>query len=584
MLRNFLAKLAGAAAPPPAQPAPRAAVEARACDEGYRALAEGRLDAAERLLREVLEAQPDLGRAQLALGDVLNATARAEEALDCYQLAAHFAPDLPDAHIALANGLLGAQRAVEAEAACRNALALDADSAAAWLCLGNALKAQARLDEAADAYRAALAADTEFVNARQQLAFVEYRRGHYTAADAEFAALLQAVPDSAGAHHNAGLLYLETGRPEQALASFRRALALAPDTAESMACCGHALRDLGRFDEALTAYDAALRLRADFGDALSNRALTLLARGDYAAGWVQYEQRFAASGTRPRTRGASPWRGEPLAGRSIAVLSEQGLGDELMFASCLPDLLATGARVDVQCEPRLAALLARSFPAATVQARDGDAAVRPDYEISIGSLPLHFRPARNAFPRSEGYLQADPVRIAHWRAQCGSGREARRIGLSWRGGTLRNRQFLRSLALRELLPHLRVAEARLFSLQAGDCGRELAQASAECAIEVRDLAGVLGPSIDELAAAIAALDLVVTVDNTVAHLAGALGRPVWILLPFSAEWRYGRDDARLDWYTSARLFRQRAPLDWQPVLAELACALATDGGVGGAAR
>ena len=498
--------------------------------------------------------------------------------LDCYQLAVHFSPDLAAAHVALAAALLVRSREAEAESACRRALTLEPASSAAWFCLGNVLKARGALEAAAQAYREAIRGDAANVNALQQLAFVEYRLGRYDEAGREFAALLVAAPDSPNAHHNFGLLQLETGHPEEALAGFQRALALQPATPETMSCVGHALRDLGRFDEATAAYDAALALRPDYGDALGNRAQTLLMRGDYAAGWRQYEQRFVATATRPRSAGATLWRGEPLAGRTIAVLSEQGIGDEIMFASCLPDLLVVAGSVVIECEPRLVPLFARSFADAAVQSRDDAAAVRasqPDCEISIGSLPLHFRPARASFPQIAGYLHADPAKVARWRAAGVAGERSRRIGIAWRGGTLRNRQYLRSFDLAELAPLLRHPGCDYVSLQFGDQRQELDAVHAACGLVVRDAACDIGADIDELAAAIDALDLVITVDNTIAHLAGALGKPVWILLPFSAEWRYGRAGVAMDWYPSARLFRQPAPRQWRPLFEQVAQRLAT---------
>jgi tetratricopeptide (TPR) repeat protein len=372
------------------------------------------------------------------------------------------------------------------------------------------------------------------------------------------------------------LLQLETGQLSQALASFHRALNLQPGTLETKSCIAHALRDLGRLDDAIAAYRDVLSQQGGFGDALANCSLALLMRGDYAAGWLQYEQRFIASGKRARSVGASVWRGESLAGRTIAVLSEQGLGDETMFASCLPDLLKTAGHVVIECDPRLQPIFSRSFAQATVRCRDGDGAAqdndaaRPDCEISIGSLPLHFRPARESFPQTAGYLFADTGKVKRWRDSLGASGASRRIGIAWRGGTLRNRQYLRSLDLAEMLPVLRQPGCEFVNLQYGDRRNELNWICEQSGIVVRDLAQDVGTDIDELAAAVEALDLVITVDNTIAHLSGALGKPVWILVPFSAEWRYGRDRESMDWYPTARLFRQPAPRDWATVVERVA--------------
>ena len=577
MLRQWLSRLGSdkTSAAVTAGNADAAGVQ-RLLDRGNQQLAAGEFAQAESCFRLAIEQQHDCAAAHLALAGLLLSSGRAEDAHDSAQLAVHFSPALATARVVLGNTLLQLGRVPEAAAACREALQLDPRSADAWLCLGNALKSQGDLVAAAEAYRRARALAPDDLASLQQLAFVEFRRGRYDEARREFDNLLAAVPESANAHHNFALLQLETGYAEEALAGFRRALALQPDTPEIMTGIGHALRDLGRFDEAVAAYDALLACWPDFGDAVNNRALTLLACGDYAAGWPAYERRFDATATRARSAGLPRWRGEPLAGKTIAVWSEQGLGDEIMFASCLPDLLKAAAHVVIFCEVRLRPLLTRAFPQATVLPRDGalDAGgLQPDFEISIGSLPLYLRPARDHFPRAPGYLKADAAKVARWRAQCGTDNPVR-IGIAWRGGTLRNRQYLRSLPLAALAPALRPVAATWVSLQAGDTAEELRALSQHGGPAVQQVMTDPGSDIDELAALIAALDLVITVDNTVAHLAGALGKSVWILLPFSAEWRYGRDGDSTVWYPSAHLFRQSAPRDWRPVLEHVADRLA----------
>jgi hypothetical protein len=254
-----------------------------------------------------------------------------------------------------------------------------------------------------------------------------------------------------------------------------------------------------------------------------------------------------------------------------------------MFASCLPNLIAAAGHVVIECDPRLQPIFSRSFAQATVRCRDGagvvqdrSAARAEEFEISIGSLPLHLRPARDAFPQTAGYLRADPAKVRHWRESLGATGVSRRIGVAWRGGTLRNRQYLRSLDLAEMLPVLRQPGCEFVNLQYGDRRDELRAVCDQSGIVVRDLAQDIGADIDELAAAIEALDLVITVDNTIAHLSGALGKRVWILVPFSAEWRYGRDRETMDWYPSARLFRQDAPRDWTAVVARIAHSLMRD--------
>ena len=534
---------------------------------------------AELALKRVLEREYDNGEAHHDLGRLYLARGRLEDAADCFELAIHFSPRSAPAYADLGAAMFALHRHEAAERACRVASELDPLSAVARLRLGNALKARGDLAAAAAAYRGALERDADNRTAACQLGFVLFKLGQYDESRQVFDSLIERQPDFAEAHHNFGLLQLETGDAAAALESFRRALAIKPETVETRACVAHALRDLGELDEAIAVYDAALVQRAQFGDAQINRCYALLMRGDYAAGWEQYEHRFAASETPLRDFGAPTWRGEPLERKRILVFAEQGLGDEIMFASCLPDLLKVAGECVVECNSRLQSLFARSFPRAHVHGANKDddkswiRGVRPvDYQIAIGSLPLYFRRTSDAFPAHRGYLAADPQRIDHWSRALGASGKSHRIGISWRGGILSTRQFLRSTRLIDWFPITTQHAYEFVSLQYGDVSQELAQASERTGSSIRDL-GSSVTDLDELAAVMANLDLVITVDNSVAHLAGALGKPLWILLPFSCEWRYLRSGDATPWYPSARLFRQAAPRDWGRVIEQVSHAL-----------
>ena len=531
---------------------------------------------AESCLQQAIELKYDFAEAHLALGDLYAAAGADEDALDCYQLAVHFSPDLYNAQLALAAALTRQQRHDEAAAACHAAIALDEVAPSARFMLGNVRKAAGDLPSAAAADRAAVRAEPSDLDALHQLAFVESRLGRYDAAYQNFQRLLDTVPDSPRAHHNFGLWQLECGYAEEALASFRRAHALQPEEPASLACIGHALRDLARLDEAIATYDKVLATQADFPDVVGNRSQALLMRADWPAGWDAYEQRFGPGGAQARTRSLPRWRGMPLSGKKIVVLPEQGIGDEILFASCLPDLIATAGACVVECNARLVKLFARSFPKAQVCAADTEAttaSTMTDFEISAGSLPQQFRRDTAAFPKHAGYLKVDTVRQIFWR-DSGLLADARiRIGMAWRGGTLRNRQYLRSLNLPDLLPVLQTPDCAFISLQHGDYAEEMHTLRERQGIDLRMPQFNIATDLDELAAMISALDLVITVDNTIANLAGALGVPVWVLLPFSAEWRYGLNAEIMPWYPSARLFRQIRPRDWTPVIDRVAVGL-----------
>lgn len=530
-------------------------------------------------LTRAVELKHDCAEAHHNLGLVYFAQEQFEDSVDCLQLATHFAPNSTGAHLDLGAALARLGRHEEAQAACRRALEIEPQSAKAWYCLGNVHKLNGELERAVECYRAAIELDAAFTDAHCQLAFVLYRLGRYTESGASHAVALRLKPDFAEVNHNLGLLRLETGYPEEALASFERALELRPDTLVTQTCIAHALRDLGRIDEALTHYDRALARQPDFGDALINRCFALLMRGDYAAGWAEYEHRFAATGTPMRGFPFTDWRGERLAGKRILIYAEQGLGDEIMFASCVPDVLKRAEHVVIESNSRLAPLFMRSFLQATIHGanKEEDQAwlqglPRVDYQIAIGSLPLHFRGTRADFPAHRGYLVADAARVKHWRTRLAASGAKLHVGIAWRGGSLRTRQFTRSLTLPYWAPLLARPDVDFVSLQYGQAVDDLAQLCDTHGITVRSFGAEL-TDIDELAAAIAALDLIISVDNTVVHLAGALGQPVWILLPFAPEWRYPRSGDTMPWYPSARLFRQARPREWGPLFTQVALAL-----------
>ena len=535
-------------------------------------------EAARHLMRAI-ELKHDLAAAHLNLGLTYLEQGHLEDAADCLQLAVHYAPRLSDAQVGLGGVLARLGKLDAAENALREALALDPESSAALFSLGHIAKERGDLDAAVDYYRRASARDPASAELRCQLGFALLKAGCYAESRSALDAALALRPDYAEALHNKGLLLLETGYPEEALDTFERVLAIRPELAATRTCVAHALRDLGRLDEAIGHYDAVLAQEPRFPDAVINRSYALLMREDYAAGWDEYERRFDPGSLEPRGFPFAPWRGEPLAGKRVLAYAEQGLGDEIMFASCLPDLLQAAGHCAIECNERLAKLFTRSFPQAHVHGaakNDDKGWLRKlpaiDVQIALGSLPLNFRRSRAAFPARRGYLTPEQQRVEFWRRKLVAAGGGLRVGIAWRGGSLRTRQLLRSTMLEQWLPVLRTAKATFHALQYGNADSEIARMKEQHDVTLwHHGAGI--DDFDELAAAISALDLVISVDNTVAHLAGAVGQNVWILLPFSPEWRYPRQGDAMRWYPSARLFRQERPREWEPVMRQAGEAL-----------
>ena len=505
--------------------------------QAARLLQAGQVAAAEKLLREALDQAHDLAEAHFQMGELHGRRGELEDAADCYELAVHFDPRHVPAHYALA--------------------ALH--------------KSQGRYARAAEHYQRIVECSPHDAPAHTNLCFALYEMAAYDEAREHGERALAISPKLPEAHHNLGLVLREIGKPEQAVHHFQKALELAP-RAEMAAGLAHAYRDLGRLNEAIANYDRALRLKPDLGDAAVNRAYAYLLKEDFADGWAQYEGRFAATGTKERDFGFPRWHGEAPEGKTILVHGEQGLGDEIMFASCLPGLLARAQRVILECSDRLQPLFQRSFPQAIVHGGSKEdpgewvAQYTPiHYQVPIGSLPRWLRPERSAFDQTAAYLRADRAVANDFRTKLATGRKPV-IGLSWRGGTPKTRSHLRSLSLEQFMPLLAV-DAVFVSLQHGVGSSELAGAAA-----LRTFQGATD-DLDRLTALISALDLVVSVDNTNVHLAGALGRPVWVLLSASPEWRYGSRGETMPWYPSAKLFRQGADRRWEPVIRQLTTAL-----------
>lgn len=388
-------------------------------------------------------------------------------------------------------------------------------------------------------------------------------------------------PGFALAHHNFADLLISLERPAEATARCRAALELDPSLAETYRTLGLALEHQGRYDEAIAAHRESAarggsRPAADFGE-----ALVRLLIGQFQTGWEKYEARLEAPSVRSlHERFDYPrWRGTSLARRTLLVAREQGLGDEIMFASCFSEVIDVAGRCFITCDRRLQPLFARSFPNATfvsgteAELRERLAREAVDFQLPAGSLPLVFRTRPSDFPSHAGYLRADPARVEHWRERLATLGGGRWIGLSWRGGLPETGRSRRSIALEELRALLEAPGTRFVSLQYGEVAGELAALERNHGIRVEHWPEVI-TSTDDTAALICALDLTLSVCTAVVHLAGALGRPAWVMVPWVAEWRYGKQGESMPWYPSVRLFRQPTPGDWQAVLERVRAGLA----------
>lgn len=544
----------------------------RACFNLAVALAEqGRLIEAEDAYRAVIAREPAFRGVWLNLGNVLVDQNRFGEAEAAYRHALAIDPGDAGLICNLGASLYRQGLLEEAIVQYRRAIALAPDNVAALRLLGLVLHEARHLDEAAKIYRQTFARDPADHMIATNLGACLSDLGELDDAIAACEHALLLRHDHAPAWTNLGIIFEKQERVADAVAAHRCAVAADPSYAKGHANLAVALRNAGEIDEALTVSARAVALDPEQPLAQYNHAHFLLMNGHFAEGFEAYRWRRKCKTLSDGDPSFSEpeWQGEPLAGRTLLLFAEYGLGDALHFVRYLPMVTAKGGRIVLQVQPALAALL-RQLPDVTVIPR-GEALPPFDLQLPLTSLPRIFGTTLDNLPADVPYLHADPEKLLHWRAALDH--ETRlKVGVVWAGNPRHKGDRQRSLSAGAVLPRLVMPGVRLYSLQK-EPRAEDAPVLAALGNETVDLAPALGDFADT-AAAVAALDLVITVDTSVAHLAGALGRPVWMLTPYALDWRWLRDREDSPWYPTMRLFRQRSPREWDDPLMRLTAALA----------
>ncbi len=527
--------------------------------------------------RQVSPAVPAI---HTALGNAHREQGGFAQAETCYRASLKLDPGNADAHYNLGIARHEHGDLTGAIEAYRQAATADPAHADAWNNLGVALKESDCPDEAAECYLRAAAARPQYAMAHFNLGVLRDAQGRFEEAVACYRKALEADPACAAAAYNAGIACKNLCRLQEALAWFERTVALQPQHGGALQNLGATCYELGQIDEAEHRYRQALALQPDNAEVRYNLSLIALAQGDYARGWEEFEWRWqgAESSRRNRREFSCPqWRGEDIRGQTILLHAEQGLGDTLQFCRYAPLLAARGARVLLECQPSLVRLLA-SLPGVGRIVPAGQPLPPFDCHCPLMSLPLAFGTTLESIPSATPYLHADPAEAAGWRSRmAGAGGESAvlKVGLAWAGNP---RQFSidlnrtdrrRSIPLDLFAPLAECRSAIFYSLQLGEAAAQAAQAP----LNLIDLTERIGDFADT-AALVANLDLVISVDTSVAHLAGALGKPVWLLSRYDACWRWLREREDSPWYPTLRLFRQTIPGDWLEVIGRVRTALA----------
>jgi tetratricopeptide (TPR) repeat protein len=505
-------------------------------------------------------------------GAVLLQLGRHEEALTSFDKSIAMGLTHPLGRFNRGVVLMALNRHEDALAAFDDAIARQPDYADAYVNRGLALEVLGRKDDALASFEQAIAINPDMQEAYLNRGALLDQSGRRLEAIAAYDALLMRWPADAIAYNNRGSAQKVLGALEKALADFERAVSLAPGNANFQDNRGNTLQALGRLDQAMAAYDAALAIDPQGHRPAFSKATALLLQGRFAEGWPLYEMRprlFAL----PGLENAKTWNGPDadIKDKTVLLYDEQGIGDAIQFARFVEQVEARGARPVLMVRPALVALFQSLTAKAQVMALQ-DALPAHDLHAALNSLPFLLG-SDDALGMDAPYLVADDARVAAWKTQIGD--KGFRIGIAWQGKTDGNADASRSFPLAALAPLAKMAGVRLISLQKGEGKEQLASLPAGMKVESLGTQFDAGPdALLDTAAAMQTLDLVITCDTSIAHLAGALVLPCWVALKQVPEWRWQLARADSPWYPGMKLFRQQERGDWAGVFAAMAQDLA----------
>jgi tetratricopeptide (TPR) repeat protein len=536
-------------------------------------LAMGRTDDAIASFSRLLALKPDFTQVHLLQAKLLCDTGRYEGALHAIEKLLAIAPSLPEAWLGRSNILFEARRYEEALSAAEKAIALKPSLAEAWHGRGNALNELRRHDEALAAYERALALNPNSGGAWYGRGNVLNELKRFDDALIAYDKALTFDPNFAQAWVGRGNVLNMLKCPDPALAAFARALALQANLAEAWLGRGNVLLELKRIDEALECYDQAIAIKTDFATAYFNRGRGRLLVGRYSEGWQDYEWRWKARdflSKRPNLK-IPNWQGESLRGRHLLVHSEQGLGDIIQFVRYLPLLLQRECKVTFLTPEKLVRLIRHSIPSLrVVESVQGFQGI--DVQVALMSLAHFFKTDLTSVPNQVPYLNAEAKLEKAWQARISG--HGFKIGIAWQGNPVGAIDAGRSVPLKEFVQLSKIPEVRLISLQKHVGLDQLADLSKGVKIETLGKDFDSGPdAFIDTAAVMNNLDLIITCDTSIAHLAGALGRPTWVALKHVPDWRWMVDRDDTPWYPTMRLFRQNERDDWDSVFSKIESSL-----------
>jgi len=540
----------------------------------------GRYCEAIRLLRQAAGQQPGCAHLHNNLATALHRLGKPQEAVSELNTAIQIRPDFAKAYNNLAAALMELGNIDQAIGACEQAITLRSDFKEAYNNLGLAQKKKGQLQKAVASYEKAIEIDPEYAKAFTNLGIALAAQDKLEQAARNAQKAVSLVQNSPELHCNLGLVYNRQGRFEQAVAESQKAITLRPQYVQAYNNLGTALMELGKFSEANAAFERAISIHPDCAQAHHNRALVLLLTGQFEDGWDEYEWRWRneSFSTPIRPFPQQWWDGATQDIKKLLVWGEQGIGDEVQFAGLIRHIADRGIQVFVECDKRLVPLLRRSFPDATVLERTNPPLAllkEPSitHQIPMTSIPSVLGLTPNSIALEKPFIVPDKQKRDRFRSEYKANTDKLLVGISFTSANTQEGRK-RSIALKNWGPILKVEGTQFVNLQYGDCSRDLQEARKRFGVEIfQDERVDPLKDLENFAAQVAALDLVISVDNSTVHFAGALGIEVWTLLPTVPDWRWMTQGDRTHWYPTMSLFRQAQRGNWEPVISRVAAKL-----------
>ena len=519
-------------------------------------------DEAMTFYHKAIELDPDNAGAYCYMGLILQNKGQLDEAIAFYHKAIELDPDILGAYCNLGVILQSKGQPDEAITWYQRAIKRTPNYADAYYNLGTVFQDKGEFDKAISCYQKAIQLNPRFYNAYSNLGNILRDKGQLDEAMTFYQKTIELNPSHAGAYCNIGLIFQNRGQLDQATNSYQKAIESNPHMATAFNNMGTAFQDKGQLDEAMTFYQRALQIDSNYAIAHFHVALLLLLTGDFKNGWQEYEWRWKTKDFGTRNFEQPLWDGSDITGRTILLYSEQGIGDTIQFIRYAPLVAQRGAKVIVECRKELKSLL-QNVEGVNAIVAYGEQRRDFDLHCPLLTLPLIFDTTLEAIPVEIPYIKVNASSIQKWKDKVKNDSSQLKIGLVWAGAPGYKRDEKRSFSLEIFSPFAHLTGVTFYSLQKGKAA-EQGKNSPE-GMKITDYTDEIQDFLDT-AAFVENLDLVISVDTAVAHLAGALGKPVWTLIPFAPDWRWllNREDS--PWYPTMRLFRQPSPGDWQSVI------------------